>query len=112
MKRHALIVRISIKNKCSGMITRRRTTTKGKEESIIDFVIVCDLVENMISEIDIDEERKYVLTRYTKTKNGTKVKESDHHSIITYIKTSWSTHIETKRIKIYNLKVELKSSRK
>ena len=54
VKRHALIVMNSLKNKFSGIITIKITTTKGNEESIVDFVTVCDLVENMISEVDID----------------------------------------------------------
>ena len=104
IKRHALIVMNSVKNKCSGKITRKRTTKKVNEESIIDFIIVCDYVENMISKVDIDEDRKYILARYTKTKNGTKVKESDHHSMITYINTTWVKQCDTKRIEIYNFK--------
>ena len=96
IKRHALIVMNSVKNKCSGKIPRKRTTKKVNVESIIDFSIICDYVENMISKFDIDEDRKYILARYTKTKNRTKVKESDHHSMITYINTTWVKQCDTK----------------
>ena len=104
IKRHVLVVMNSSEKKCTGKITRRRITSKIKEESIIDFVLVCDEMEDIVSSVRIDEERKYVLTRYTKTKKGAKVKESDHHTIITNIKSSWNKNINKKRIKIYNFK--------
>ena len=104
IKRHALIVMNGVKQKCSGKITRRRTTSKVSEESIIDFVIVCEKVEEMISEVKIDEERNYVLTRYTKTKKGNKIKESDHNSVITYMNTTWNKNENSNRIEIYNFK--------
>ena len=69
--------------KCKGRITRQRVTKKKKEESIIDFVLVCELMDDMVEELLIDEDKKYALTSYTKTKNGAKVKESDHNSLIT-----------------------------
>ena len=51
------------------------------EKSIIDFVIVSDdLVENFL-EIVIDDERRHVLTRLTRTKSGIVKRESDHNTI-------------------------------
>ena len=64
----------SSKRKCKGKITRRRITTKVKEESIIDFVIVCQEMEDIINNMVIDEDKNHVLTRHTKTKNGVKIK--------------------------------------
>ena len=104
IKRHALIVMNNSEKKCTGRITRRRITSKSREESIIDFVIVCDNMEEIISDVRIDEERTFVLTSYRKTKNGTKVIESDHHSIITNIKSTWNMKLNTKRTEIYNFK--------
>ena len=77
-------------NKCKGEIIRRRITNEVKEESIIDFVIVCHGMEEIISEVVIDEEKNLVLTRHSKTKNGVKVKQSDHMSIITQVKSTWN----------------------
>ena len=54
IKRNALLVMNNSETKCKGKITRRRTTRKSVEESIIDFVIVCDIMEYMISEVVID----------------------------------------------------------
>ena len=69
-------------------------------------MIVCEEVEEMISEVKIDEERKYVLTRYTKTKKGNKIKESDHNSVITYMNTTWNKNENLNRIEVYNFKDE------
>ena len=88
--RHGLIVMNSVRAKCSGKITGKRVTKKVNEQSIIDFVIVCNSMEYIISEVIIDEDRKHVLTRYTKTKKGPIVKESDHNSIVTNIKATWN----------------------
>ena len=48
IERNGLVVANSITSKCTGVITRRRTTEVGVEESVIDFVIIsADLVDNM-----------------------------------------------------------------
>ena len=88
--------------KCSGLITRKRTTLENTEESIIDFVIISnDLVESVES-VEIDEERKHVLTKHTKTKHGTKSTESDHNIIITKLKLNWTK--KRRKIELFNLK--------
>ena len=104
IKRNALIVMNSSTEKCKGRITRRRITKKVKEESIIDFVIVSEDMEDVIEDVVIDEERKFVLSRHTKTKKGSKTKESDHNSIITNIKGDWTKKRSNKRIEMYNIK--------
>jgi hypothetical protein len=104
VERNALIVMNSVKNKCKGKITRRRITRNVKEESIIDFVIGCEEMAEMIEHVNIDEEKTFVLTKYRKTKHGVKVIESDHNSIITYVKAGWNKKINIKRIEMYHLK--------
>ena len=72
LERNVLTVVNGLEDKCTGLITRERTTTNGDEKSVIDFVIVSqDLVE-MIKSMLIDDKRKHVLTRLTKTKKGIK----------------------------------------
>ena len=97
IKRQSLTVINSVKNKCKGQITRRRVTKKSKEESIIDFVIVNDEIEDLISEVIIDEERKHVLANFRKTKNGVKVNESDHNTIITYFNSTWNKKVKQQK---------------
>ena len=104
IKRNAMIVMNSVESKCSGKVTRRRITRKVNEESIIDFVIVCEEMEELISEVTIDEERKHVLVRHTKTKNGVKVKESDHNSIVTKVKVNWNKMKNNNPVEMYNIK--------
>ena len=52
---------------CDGTITRRRSTVKGLEESIIDYFIICQDLYSFFKFMKIDD--KNVLTRYTKKKN-------------------------------------------
>ena len=105
IERNSLVV-MNGDAKCKGRITRRRITKKTKEESVIDLVIVSENIAQVIEQVEIDEERNYVLTKYTKTKNGVKITESDHHSIITRIKANWKRDIKCDRKEIYNLKDE------
>ena len=64
---------------CDGKITRYRKTTKRTEKSILDFFIVCKSFLSLITNMIVDEARKYSLTKFS-TKNGQKsVKESDHN---------------------------------
>ena len=104
IKRNALIVMNNSEQKCKGKITRRRITKSSREESIIDFVIVCEVMEDIISEVTVDEERHHVLSRHTKTKNGVKTKESDHNSIITKINVKWNKTTNIHRLEMYNFK--------
>ena len=100
LERHNLIVVNSLKDKCSGVITRTRVTTEGVEASVIDFVIVSnDLVES-INSLLIDEERLHVLVKYSKTKK----KESDHNVLVTSLKMKWSKREHRKKIELFNLK--------
>ena len=90
-------------SKCEGVITRRRKTKQRVEESVIDFVLVSsDMAQDMIK-MEIDEERKYVLTKMTKTKKGIKIKESDHNVIITEFNEKTKPHVKEK-LEVYNLK--------
>ena len=104
IKRNALLVMNGQQDKCKGAITRVRSTGKVEEKSIIDFVIACEEAAEMIDNMVIDEERKHVLARFTKTKTGVKVKESDHNSIITNVRANWNKNDVPKREETYNFK--------
>ena len=48
---------------CKGVITRKRSTINGTEESVIDFVLFSDdLIDNFKS-FKVDEMKKHVLTK-------------------------------------------------
>ena len=104
IQRNALNVINSIKEKCTGKYTRVRTTKHKKEQSIIDFVIGCDIMTDMITGLVIDEGKLNALASFRKTKTGTKVTQSDHNSMITQVKAVWQKKVHKERIEIYNLK--------
>ena len=52
-------------------------------KSVIDYVLISEELEKHMIECHVDEERNRVLTKISKTKQGTRRVESDHNSIIT-----------------------------
>ena len=103
IERHGLIIGNS-SEKCEGLVTRKRTTKNGVEESIIDFVLLSDDLKDDIESIKIDDKREYVLTNIIKTKTGIKKTESDHNTIFTNLKFQWNKKIKQKRNELFNLK--------
>ena len=104
IQRHGLVVANSLKEKCKGLITRRRQTLNSVEESVIDHVIVSEDMEHQLVSIEIDEGKNHSLTKIIKTKNGVKSKSSDHNSILTKLKIKWSKKFAKPRIELFNLK--------
>ena len=68
IQRNTLFVVNNSEEKCVGKLTRQRSTKKRKEASIIDFVIGCEDIYDMITQLTIDEKRDHVLTRFKKKK--------------------------------------------
>ena len=89
---------------CEGTITRKRITTQRTEESAISFVLVSADLTEKIESVIIDEKREHVLTRITKTKNGSESKESDHNLIETRLKMTWSKEEVPQEEAMFNLK--------
>ena len=100
IERHALIVANGLEGKSSGLITRKRVTTKDIQESVIDFVIMSRDMLSLIVACDIDSERKHVLTKTTKQNRI----ESDHNSIVTKFNVEWDIKITEERTEIFNFK--------
>ena len=104
IEKHGMIVVNGLKTKRRGLITREKCTIRSVEKSIIDLVIVsADLLDDIVN-IHIDEEKEYALSKIIKTKNGTKVVNSDHNSIFTSFKFQYTTSQINPKIEIYNLK--------
>ena len=61
------------------IITRMRKKGATVEKSVIDFFIVCQSLYQMVSKMDIDENRNTVLTKFSRNKGKTFIVESDHH---------------------------------
>ena len=60
-------------------IKRERILQNKTEKSVIDYIIVSRGLLEYLIEMQIDENKKHVLARYSKTKTGIKVVNSDHN---------------------------------
>ena len=90
--------------KCKGNITRQRTTKKKVEKSVIDIVLVSsDLIDHLES-LEIDEDRRHVLTQIRKTKKGIIKKESDHNILVTTFSDTFESSETKEKEEVYNLK--------
>ena len=97
-ERHALIVANGLTQKCSGVITRKRSTVLRTEESVIDFVCISSDMNEPLVSIEIDKDKHHVLTCFTNTKNGPKRSESDHTSLITKFNLEWNDQVKVSKI--------------
>ena len=66
----------------------------------------CEELEKYMIECHVDEERSRVLTKISKTKQGTRRVESDHNSIITRFDLSVTEKQKVRNIEIFNFKDE------
>ena len=93
-----------VQKKCKGLITRKRVTTERTEESRIDLVITSpDMNEHLVS-LEIDDERKHVITKLANNRDSTTKVESDHNVLITKYKLNWHRSKKHEKNEIYNLK--------
>ena len=101
--RHSLFV-VNSSDKCNGLITRRRVTTQQTEEGSITLVITSsDMVDHLVS-LEVDEERKHLVTKLTSNKDSLLKVESDHNVLITKFKLKWHTHKKHDKNEMYNMK--------
>ena len=63
-------------------ITRTRKVNGKIEESVIDFVVVCDKVNSFVDKFDVDETKIYALSNYT---NENKAIHSDYNTLMTEV---------------------------
>ena len=103
IKRHALVVANGTE-KCTGTVTRRRATKFRTEESCIDIVMFSSDMSSHFKSLYIDEQKKHVLTRISKTKKGIVHKESDHNVLITEFDQLHITNNDKAKVELYNLK--------
>ena len=64
---------------CKGVITRERVAENKVEKSVIDYILMCEIMKKFLITVNIDEDRDFVLHRIIKNKNGVKVVNSDHN---------------------------------
>ena len=65
---------------CSGLVTRARKKDGKKEESVLDFFIVCNRILPHVTSMKIDEQKEHVLTNYSRMRTDGKVTDSDHYT--------------------------------
>ena len=106
VKRHILIV-ANGSDKCSGTITRKRVTKQRTEQSVIDILLFSSDMKEHFEKMHVDEERKHVLTKITKSKKGIKVKESDHLVVIAQFNCSLLDARKKDNEEVFNLKNRL-----
>ena len=90
---------------CQGVITRHRITKHKEEKSTLDYVVVCDVLANYVTNMLIDEKRMFTLTKFVSTRGMVKKIESDHN--ILYCSFDISYKKETRqfsRKEVFNLK--------
>ena len=81
-----------------------RKTHLLEEKSVLDYFIVCQKFFDLIMSMEIDEDRKYVLTKYSSRMGLKCVSESDHNLLICKLKIKWNSRIRVERKEIFNLK--------
>ena len=64
---------------CKGVITRERVFENKVEQSVIDYILICEELLRYLTVMKIDDERTYVLTNYQKKKTKKKTTSSDHN---------------------------------
>ena len=72
----------------------------GTEESLIDHFIVCQAMFRQIVSLQVDEERKYSLTKFT-NKRGTRLcsQESDDNTLILEVNQEWKSTLNEVEIR-------------
>ena len=88
---------------CEGLITRSRVKNGEKEDSILDFFVVCDQVLPFLKKMIIDEEKIYILTNYQNVKKGGEAVDSDHFTQYLDIDLQFESE-KPQRVEIYNFK--------
>ena len=91
-------------DKCDGLITQRRITKTKIEESILDYLVVCQDMFQYLENMLIDKNS--IHTRYVKNQNIMKAIPSDHIPIFGKFNIKWNSHIkqEKRRNIIHNFR--------
>ena len=99
VKRQGLTIANTL-NKCKGIITRERKNKDKVEKSILDYIIFCDGMMEYFENMEVDEERLHVLTKYGKKKNIM----SDHNVLVSRFKIIFNRLQPSVRKEFFNFK--------
>ena len=88
---------------CQGLVTRSRIKDGVKEESVLDFFIVCSRLLQFVTKMVIDDSKSHILTNYKSAKHTGRAVDSDHYT--EYLDLALNITKETpERLEIFNFK--------
>ena len=92
-------------NACKGLITRHRITQNKEEKSVLDYILVCDILSNYFRSMLIDEERIFTLTKFVSSRGIIKQTKSDHNILYCNFDLSYRKEPQAMlRKEVFNLK--------
>ena len=91
---------------CKGLITRERTAALKIEKSVIDYVLICEDMKKYVVEMNIDDERIHVLTKYAGKRGKKKRVQSDHNIMHCKFSITFERLQSQVRKEFFNLKCE------
>ena len=90
---------------CKGVNTRTRIAIRKQKsiESVLDFYVVCQCVLQSFVRMEIDDDRKYIVTNLYKVKKGGKATDSDH--LTSTLTVNFNTFPQKpNKVEIYNFR--------
>ena len=84
---------------CEGNITRVRHTVERREETIIDFFVVCDQILPLVEKMIIDENGQMAITRYKD-----RIVNSDHRTLLLEVDLTFHKEPKHDRIQVFNVR--------
>ena len=99
LEEHPYLCVVNSLDCCQGTITRERKLKKKTERAVLDFFVVCEKLKEFVQRMIVDEKKEYPLARYLKAGK----KESDHNTLILYMKLNFFEK-KQERIEMFNFK--------
>ena len=78
LRRNPRLTVVNALPQCRGLVTRSRIKEGVKEESVLDFFVVCESILPFVKEMIIDDSKNYILTNFKAAKQTGKAVDSDH----------------------------------
>ena len=82
LERNENISVLNMHHKCEGSITRSRKVGNTFEESVLDYILVCDKMLPFFDKMVVDEKKVLSLTNFRGKNISEKAKVSDHNVIM------------------------------
>ena len=82
LEQNPAIIVVNKLDLCEGLITRRRSTKAGVEESVLDFFMVNQTMAQYLTKMRIDEDEQYLLSNISQRKTSKITTKSDHRTLI------------------------------